>query len=126
VAHVAGWQQVPAPVHTWPVPQSPQCCVCPHPTSRSPHDRPCTPQVVGWQQTLFWQSPEQGPQSWVIPQPMLKVPQFFPSAAQVVGEQTPHTLAVPAPPHVSPAVLQPSPQSWVMPQPMLIVPQSFP
>ena len=94
--------------------------------SRSPHDRPCTAQVVGWQHTVLWQTPEQGPQFWVMPQPMLKVTQFFPSAAHVVGEQTPQTFAVPAPPHVAPEALHPSPQSCVIPQPMLIVPQFFP
>jgi hypothetical protein len=86
-----------------------------------------------------------------MPQPMSMVPQFLPSAAQVVGMHTPHTFAVPPPPHVStgtittlpsaaasssvaaspvaaPAseVVEQVPQFCIMPQPMSKVPQFFP
>ena len=110
-AHVAGWQHVPAPVHTSLVPHCPQFCVWPQPTSKLPHDRPWAAHVVGWQQTLLWQTPVQGPQSWVIPHPISSVPQFLPCAAQVVGEHTPQTFAVPPPPQVAPALLRKS-KAW--------------
>jgi hypothetical protein len=45
-----------------------------------------------------------------------------PSTAHVRFGHTPHTLAAPDPPHVSPAVWQ-VPQSSCPPQPSLIVPQ---
>ncbi len=94
--------------------------------SKSPHVRPCAAQLVSWQQTLLWQTPEHEPQFWLIPQPISRLPQFLPCAAQLVGVQTPHTFAVPPPPHVSPAPEHVSPQSCVIPQPMLIVPQFSP
>jgi hypothetical protein len=87
-------------VQTSVLAQSPQCCVCPQPMSKSPQERPWAEQVVGWQQTLLWHTPEHEPQSCVMPQPMSSVPQFLLCAAQLVGVHTPHTFAVPPPPHV--------------------------
>jgi len=50
----------------------------------------------------------------------LIIPQLF--AAHVFFLQTPHTLAAPEPPHVSPLVVQ-LPQSTCPPHPSLILPQ---
>jgi len=94
--------------------------------SKSPQVRPWARQVVGWQQTLLWQTPEQVPQFCVMPQPISSVPQFLLCAEQLDGVHTPHTFAVPPPPHVALGSAQVSPQSCVMPQPMLTVPQFKP
>jgi hypothetical protein len=61
-----------------------------------------------------------GPQSICPPQPSLIMPQLSPG--HVFLTQTPHTLVVPEPPHVSPATVQ-LPQSSCLPQPSLMVPQ---
>jgi hypothetical protein len=56
------------------------------------------------------------------PHPVGAVPQTQPAGHIVFGTHTPHTLVVPPPPHVSPAVVQ-LPHCSVVPQPSLMAPQ---
>jgi hypothetical protein len=58
----------------------------------------------------------------MLPQPSLCVPQL---AVHSRGTHTPHTLAVPAPPQVSPMTPH-EPHSTVPPQPSAIWPQLAP
>ena len=62
-------------------------------------------------------------QSSCLPQPSDIVPQLV--GPHVFGLQTPQTLAVPAPPHVSPSTVHAPHMSWP-PHPSLIVPQFLP
>jgi hypothetical protein len=115
---------VPPPPQVSPaVVQLPQSSVVPRPSLIAP--QLSDPHTFGMQHLLLKQivaaSPVQvGPQSICPPQPSLIMPQLSPG--HVFLTQTPHTLVVPEPPHVSPATVQ-LPQSSCLPQPSLMVPQ---
>jgi hypothetical protein len=115
---------VPAPPQVSPaVVQAPHWSVTPQPSFMAPQFSGA--QDLGEQHLLLKQivaaSPGQrAPQSSCPPQPSLIMPQL--SAVHVFFTHTPHTLVVPAPPHVSPATMQ-LPQSSCLPQPSLMGPQ---
>jgi len=122
---------VPPPPHVSPddTLQPPQCSVEPQPSLKSPQSFPAmhafgVQHFSAWQMTAASPIVEQGnPQSSCPPQPSPIMPQLL--AAQLFFMQTPQTLVVPPPPHVSPAVMQ-LPQSSCPPQPSLILPQFLP
>jgi hypothetical protein len=115
---------VPPPPHVSPaVVQLPHWSMTPQPSLIAPQFSGA--HVFGMQHLLLKQvaAPSPGqtdPQSICPPQPSLIMPQLSPT--QVFLVQTPHTLVVPEPPHVSPATVQ-LPQSSCLPQPSLMVPQ---
>jgi hypothetical protein len=123
---VRGAQQLPFVKHTALPGQVPQSSGPPHalPPGALPQERCRSWHVCGAQQLPSEQTwpPGHVPHSSKLPQPSLCSPQCLSRLSQVRAWQTSHTLAVPAPAHVSPPV-QPAPQGRVPPQPSPTVPQ---
>lgn len=112
------------------MPRLPHVSVPPQPSEIVPQLLPSASHVVFLQQVWFvWQTSVRASQAPQViagkPQPAGDVPHAQPLGQATLGTHTPHTLAVPVPPHVSPWPVH-APQCKTVPQPSFMSSQLVP
>jgi hypothetical protein len=112
------------------MPALPQVSMPPQPSEMVPQLLPSASHVVFLQQVWFARQTSvvasQVPQAMTgSPQPAGALPHAQPFGHATFGTHTPHTLAVPVPPHVSPCPVQ-APQCSTVPHPSFMSSQFLP